>query len=566
MNATSLGELLLRSVARVPNKTAILVPDKDTFLPITYQEMFDHVRAFAGVFRNLGVNRGDRVVIMSENCVEWTYADWACQCLGACLVPIYPTLPADQASYIPVDCGAVLGLVGSKELRSRLEAVPGLKLALLKGSDDSISALAEAPGVSISESEIKELIASTGPEDLATIIYTSGTTGEPKGVMLPHRAPVHICEVVPRMLPIDENDVFLSFLPQSHVFERIAGQFVPVALGGTIAFAKNLASLQGDMVKVRPTIMFCVPRFLESFHDRVLENVAKAKPIRQKLFRLALAQGVTHARGGFAPLRGLLDHLVMSKIRERTGGRLKFFISGGAALPPFVSEFYLATGLTVLQGYGLTETTAGTFLNRPERNKYWTVGEALDMEAKIAEDGEILIKGAALMTGYYNKPKETAEAIDPDGWFHTGDIGEFEGTFLKITDRKKDLLVLANGKNVAPQPIENRLRASALINEAVLFGDGMDACVALILPNQEAVRKLLGMAEGEDLKGRADVHALIKKEIDGVNKQVANFEMVKRFAILDSPFSIESGELTPTLKVKRKVVRDKYADLIKTLA
>jgi long-chain acyl-CoA synthetase len=274
---------------------------------------------------------------------------------------------------------------------------------------------------------------------------------------------------------------------------------------------------------------------------------------------------VTKARGGFAPLHGLLDKLVGVKIRERLGGRLDKVISGGAALPKHVAEFYLALGINILQGYGLTETAGGSCVNHPRRNKYWTVGEPLAVELKIAEDGEILIRGASVMKGYYNQPEETAKAIDPEGWFRTGDIGEMEGTSLKITDRKKDILVLGNGKNIAPQPIENRIRGSKYISEVVVLGDGMDYCIALILPNSEVIRLELGLGEDAPLQGDASVKALLKKELDKSNSGGAQFEMVKKWALIDEPFSIENGMLTPTLKVKRKVVKAKYAEVIASL-
>jgi long-chain acyl-CoA synthetase len=302
---------------------------------------------------------------------------------------------------------------------------------------------------------------------------------------------------------------------------------------------------------------------LEAFSDRVASAVDKEGGLKKKLFDLGLSQGVKKARGQFAPLAGLTDKLVMSKIRARTGGRLRFFVSGGAALPPHVAEFLLATKLGVLQGYGLTETAGGTCINHPDRNKYWTVGEPLDMELRIAEDGEILLRGPGIMAGYYNLPEETEKVIDADGWFHTGDIGEMEGQSLKITDRKKDIIVLGNGKNVAPQPIENKLKQSPFISEAVVLGDAMDACVALIIPNFEAVRKELGLPEDANLSNNDDARKLIRRELDKTNKTLAPFEMVKKHALLDEPFSQETGELTPTLKVKRKVVKEKFADVIR---
>ena len=564
MQSKSLGDLLRKQVGRLGAKSAMETPTKDGVRTISYAKLGDKVRAYAGALRSLGIRRGDKVAIQSDNCVEWAFVDWACSSMGVVSVPIYPTLPADQTVYIVCDSEASLVVAGSEEHLKKVQGLDGVRSILLKGATGSLDELSES--TALTEAEWSAEVDQTTREDLFTIIYTSGTTGQPKGAMLPHRAALHVVETAVDVLPLHESDVFLSFLPMSHVYERIAGQVLPIQMGATIAYAKNLASLAADMQKVRPTIMLCVPRFLEAFRDRVFDAVEKQGGFKKTLFDMAMSQGVARAQGKFAPLSGLLDKIVMSKIRERAGGRLRFFVSGGAALPPHVAEFLMATRLGVLQGYGLTETAGGTCINHPDRNKYWTVGEPLAMDVKIADDGEILIKGPALMLGYYNLPEETAQAIDADGWFHSGDIGEFEGKTLKITDRKKDLIVLGNGKNVAPQPIENKLRESAFIAEAVLFGDQMDACVALVIPNAEAVRRELGLDEKAELRDSDAVRKLIKAEIDKTNKRLAPFEMVKRFALLDQPFSIETGELTPSLKVKRRVVKKKYADLIKTLS
>jgi long-chain acyl-CoA synthetase len=545
----------------VPEKVAMLVPKGSQFEEVRYRELLEIVRSYAGALKGLGVARGDRLALISENCVEWSYVDWACRCLGVVVVPIYPTLPADQASYIVKDSGSKLVVAGGADQLAKVACLDDSEAILLKG-DASLEEEVISGTSALTEAEFNSEIDATGPEDLSTIIYTSGTTGLPKGAMLPHRAFIHVCECAQRQFPLTEDDLFLTFLPMSHVYERVAGQALPICLGATIAYAKSLASLAGDMQKVKPTVLLCVPRFLESFSDKVLDTIRKAPPIRQKLFALAMSQGIKKNAGGFAPFAGILDKIVMSKLRERVGGRMRLFISGGAALPKHLAEFYIGAGLTVLQGYGLTETTGGTCVNHPDRNKYWTVGESLGMDIKIAEDGEILIKGPALMTGYYNLPEETAQAIDKDGWFHTGDIGEFEGQNLKITDRKKDLIVLGNGKNVAPQPIESKLTASPYIAEAVVLGDNMDHCVALIVPNFAAIRTLLKLPETEVLSLNVEAKALIKKEIDRINKTLASFEMVKKHTILDNPFTLEGGELTPTQKVKRKVVKEKYAEKI----
>ncbi|MBV6458455.1 MAG: Long-chain-fatty-acid--CoA ligase FadD15 [Fimbriimonadaceae bacterium] len=528
----------------------------------TYNEHASSVRNVAAALASLGLERGDRVAIFAENSIHWAQAEWACQLLGLIPVPIYPTLPSDQAQYIVNDSGAKLALVSSDELASRL---PGTDCEFLDGPSRLVDRPSSTP---ISDDALDAISQAIAAEDLATIIYTSGTTGNPKGAMLSHKSFVSTCEAVRQRIPVDENDLFLSFLPLSHVYERMAGHVLPVALGATVAYAGSIATLASDMVDVKPTIMLCVPRFLDSVRSRIVDNVARQSPIKQRLFKACLSQGLTRSKGGFAPFAGILDHLVGAKVRERTGGRLRFFASGGAALPGYVADFYAALRLTVLQGYGLTETCGGNCINHPDRVDNTTVGEPLvpAVEIKIADDGEILIRGDCRMIAYYNLPEETALAIGSDGWFHTGDIGEMVDGKLRITDRKKDLLVLGNGKNVAPQPIENKLRESEWIGEAVLFGDGMEYVCALVIPDKERVAKWAKEASAsggyEEWVNQAEVRQAIKSEIDRINKGIADFEKVKRHEVVAATFSIETGELTPTLKVKRKFVKEKFADVI----
>lgn len=496
--------------------------------------------------------------------MEWSLVDWAARGLGIVVIPIYPTLPPDQTQFIVSDCEAKAVVAGNAEQaeKSRDKA----QVALLM----DIDADSRANPDRLTEAEWNGEVDKADLDDISTFIYTSGTTGNPKGAMLSHRAFLHVCHFAKQEIPFEGLDTFLTFLPMSHVFERVAGQALPLSFGGTIAYAKNLMTLGSDMMATTPSVMLVVPRFLEATMDKILDGVKKQPPIRQKLFHLCIEQATRKAEGKFAPLAGILDKLVGTKIRARTGGRLRFFVSGGAALPPHVAKFYRAIGLPVLQGYGLTETTGGTCINRPDNNKYWTVGEPLGMDIKIAEDGEILIKGPALMAGYYNLPEATAQAIDAEGWFHTGDIGEFEGKSLKITDRKKDILVLANGKNIAPQPIENRIKESNLIKEAVLFGDGNEYVYALILPNFEVLEMEMsadGIKAGDPAATiqLESVKARLKAEMDKVNKTLADFEKVKKHALISEAFSVENGELTPSHKVRRKVVKEKYADLLATL-
>lgn len=567
MQAKSLGDMLRQSCARWAAKPAMLHPDKEGHQPVTYAELWQKVRGYAGAIRSLGIKKGDRVAIQSESCIEWALADWACQCLGVILVPIYPTLPEDQTQYIVRDCGAQVVLASTHEQADKVANMPGIECVLLRKDKNSLDALAQVGTAELSEAEFSASIDAIGPDDLATIIYTSGTTGPPKGAMLSHSNIIFVCESAVKSMPVDENDIFLSFLPMSHVYERVAGQALPISCGATIAYAKSLMSLAHDMMFVRPTIMLCVPRFLEATRDRIIDSAAKSPLFRRLLFKVAMWACGLKAAGKFSPLAPVFNGLVGKRIRERTGGRIKFFVSGGAALAPVVANFYRGFGLDVLQGYGLTETTAATCVNHPDRNEPWTVGEPLEgVEVRVAFDGEILVRGPSRMIGYYNLPKETEEAVDKDGWFHTGDIGKFEGKHLRITDRKKDLLILANGKNIAPQPIENKLRESPFITEAVLLGDGKEFVFALIVPNWERVRAELHSSEtNASLAERDSVRALIRAEIEKVNKTLADFEKVRRHKVLNAEFSIETGELTPSLKVKRKFVKEKYKAAIEEL-
>lgn len=556
---TTMPAILRDRCRKAPDKTVMLVPKGKEFVPITGREFEEKTRAYAAVIRDLGLKRGDKLTLQSENCAEWALLDWGCHVVGVILVPIYPTLPPDQTQYIVNDCESKLMVSSTEEQQAKVADLTLPKILL-----SEITKRAETAQMSVEEWETE--IDKAHPEDLATIIYTSGTTGDPKGVMLPHRAILTVCREATNEIEFRDDDIFLTFLPMSHVYERVAGQALPVSCGAIMAYSKGLASLANEMMTVRPTVMLCVPRFLEATMDKILDGVKKQKPIQQKLFHWALDQGSKKADGKFAPFAGILDKLVGAKVREKTGGRIRLFVSGGAALPPHVARFYLAFGFTILQGYGLTETAGGSCVNRPENNKYWTVGEPLGVEIKIADDGEILIRGDGVMLGYYNLPKETAEAIDANGYFHTGDIGEWEGKSLKITDRKKDLLILANGKNIAPQMIENRLKESQFISEVVLFGDGNEYVYGLVIPNFERVRAELDLKDEDDaLVKKDEVRALIKGEVDRVNKTLADYEKVKKHALLSATFSVDTGELTPSLKVKRKVVKERFAELLSTL-
>lgn len=562
--------MLIRSSRDYADRIAMNIPRKAVREDLTYRALADHVFAIAQGLWSLGLRRGERVCLFSENCAEWAWTDWACQTLGIVLVPVYPTLPAEQAAFIAEDCGATLFIAGSDAHFDRVKDAVKCKLIKLFGEGDSIMALAQQ-GSDLTREQWEHEANLTQPNDLATIIYTSGTTGNPKGAMLENHSLVWLSNAVHASLPVDMNDTFLSWLPLAHVYERFAGHILPISCGAKIAYAQSLATLANDMATCAPTIMLIVPRFLESVRERIEDGVKKQPPLKQKLFNLTLSEGKKRLNGGFSILWPLLDKLVASKVRERTGGHLKFFVSGGTAMPMHIYEFFGAFGLKVLQGYGLTETCAGNCFNSPDRIKPASVGEPVPgIDVKLAEDGEICIKAPCVMRGYYNLPDATATVIDADGYFHTGDIGTWDGTHLKITDRKKDILVLANGKNVAPQPIENLVRESKFIAEAVLLGDNQNYVGALIIPDLDRIQKAAKEAgetppTAETIAENEFTRKTIKAELDQVNKRLADYEKIKRFEVLMATFSIESGELTPSLKVKRKVVKEKFEAQIKRL-
>lgn len=551
------------------DRPAILVLTGGGSRTVTYREYAAMVRRYCGALQSLGLKRGDTVSLMSENCIEWTTLDWACQCLGIVLTPIYPTLPADQAQYIVRNCEAKFAFGGSDELCKRLGDLPGVEVMLLRGAEDSLAALAEKCDMAVADWNAS--IDSIDPESLATLIYTSGTTGPPKGVMLPHKAPTWLCRQIIENLPVDHNDTFFSFLPLSHILERFAGHFLTVSCGATVAHSRGLAYLVADIAESKPTVVPAVPRFIDAMRERILDNVAKQSGLKQTLFRLARGQGSAKYHKKRALLHPLLDAIVLKKVRERFGGRIRFFVVGGAALSQESAEFFNAIGIMVRQGYGLTETTGPSNVNVTPDYRPWTVGPPITgIEMKLAPDGEILVRAPSVMTGYFKLPEDTAQVLDAEGWFHTGDIGEIEDGQYKITDRKKDILVLANGKNVAPQPIENKLKGIPFITEAVLFGDGSEYVYGLIIPNFERLEQhiaSLGLKPPprDQILELDAVKKLFKEEIDTVNKGLADFERLKRYTLVNATFSIESGELTPSMKVRRKVVREKYADALSGL-
>jgi long-chain acyl-CoA synthetase len=577
----TLPSMLRESCRRFASKPAHLVRAGGTFKPTTYADLQSRVVEVAAGLLSLGVEKGSTVAIFAESSSQWSIADWAITSIGAISVPIFPTLTPESVHYILNDSSCKVAFVGDLKLLKKLEeAVFGTQLQVLPIVIDGDASynwqrlLEDGASRQLSSESWAAITDGVLPTEVAAIIYTSGTTGEPKGAVLSHEAFAYQCAMVRKNLPVDERDRFLSFLPMSHVYERMGGHYFPISAGCEVAFAESLKSLSSDIIAAKPTVITVVPRFLENVRTKILATMESAPGLRKRMFHMALAQGRKRLANSGKPvgfMGRMLDKLVGAKVREKFGGRLRFMVSGGAALPQDVAEFYGAFGIKILQGYGLTETAPVISLNHPDRNKPDSVGEVLEgLDVKIAQDGEIVMKGPTRLLRYHNKPKETEEAIDADGYFHTGDIGKLKGDRLWITDRKKDIIVLSNGKNVAPAAIEGKLKSSPYIEEAMVIGDGMDHIAALIVPcfdtlNQYAHGRGIGTSHHHEMVAHPDIVALLKKEISGVNTGLADFEKVKDYRLLTAPWTIDTGELTPSLKVKRPVIREKFADLIAEL-
>jgi long-chain acyl-CoA synthetase len=554
---------------------------------ISYKEAYRRARAVAHGLEALGLVRGDRAAIVAEDRPEWALADYGCLCAGVVDVPIYATLGASQVAYILGDSGAKLVFVSTRAQMEKVqEAVRELGRALTIVTFDEVSpapkgvlswsrllAGGEARLNSVSDDAFRSAARVAKPDDVATILYTSGTTGQPKGVMLTHDN-LHSNVVATGMVvEAGPTDSSLTFLPLSHVLQRMA-DFLLFSRGCTIAYSHDHLTVAADLKVVRPTIAISVPRLYEKVYNKVMD----ASGVKGRLVHWANEVGKRWSEAKLAgrePSAGtklshaVADRLVFKKIRAAVGGRLRFFVSGGAPLEPTIGKFFYAAGILVLEGYGLTETSPVTNLNTPEHFKIGTVGQPIPgTEIRIAQDGEILVRGPQVMKGYYNLPDATTEALEKDGWFHTGDIGELDAEgYLRITDRKKDLIVTAGGKKVAPQPIENRLKTNPLVEQLVMIGDKRKFPALLVVPAfgaLEAWAKQRGISTSDraGLLAHADVQAMVEKEILGSLGDLASYERPKKLALLDEEFTIENDMLTPSQKVKRKVVQDRFKHVI----
>ena len=588
--ARTLIRLFLDTVATWHKPAQFLRRGEKGWEPISADRALADVESLALGLRHLGIRPGDRVALLSENRYEWAVADLAVLGLGAVTVPIYSTLTPEQCRAILADSESraviVSNAVQIAKIRALRPDLPRLEFVIpmdpVPGEDPAEKSWDLICGRGALARAADPLLFRAGadlvePDDLATIIYTSGTTGEPKGTMLSHANISANTAACLEVIDLGPSDLSLCFLPLSHVFERMAGLYTMMAAGVSTAFARSLDTVAEDAAEVRPTVITGVPRFFEKVRTRVLENARSQPLLGRWIFYWALGEGLRRARAHlawrshFAPLAPLADRLVGAKVRARMGGRLRMGFSGGAALHPMVLEFFFAMGIPIIEGYGLTETSPVICLTPMERERPGSVGPPVPgAEVRIGPDGEILTRSPYVMLGYWRNEEATAEAMR-DGWFHTGDVGFLDPDgYLHITDRLKDLLVTAGGKNVAPQPIEARLKASKWITEAVLIGERRPYIVALLVANFERLESLARrngwpFASRRELLARPEVLAIVQRRMDRLNEPLAPFEQIKRFALLDRDLTQEGGELTPTLKVRRRVIHERHAGLIESL-
>ncbi|ATX81540.1 long-chain acyl-CoA synthetase [Mariprofundus ferrinatatus] len=573
--ATSLSDLLFESPDAWLNRPLLRFRNPNgSWTRLSRAEVQQAVLRVGAWLESKGVKAGDRVALLGHNCPEWFIADFAILRMGAVTVPAYFTDPPEAVQYVINDADVSAIFVEEGEQLEKLQGV-NLPLLAFHGAENSVAAIGR-------DKRWDGALTSPAPERsaLATLIYTSGTTGHPKGVMLTHDNLLTDVAAALGGVAVFEDDLFLSFLPTSHSFERTVGHFLPTACGSEIAYAEAVTTLLRDMPDVKPTIMISVPRLYEKIYAGVQTKLAEGPPIKRKLFALAQKLGMERfelkQKGGElgsikALLWNILDKIVNAKLREKMGGRIRGFISGGAALHPDIARFLLAADIPVLPGYGLTETSPVLSCNRYGAIKPETVGPALpSVEFRVAADGELLVKGPMVMQGYWRKPEATAEVLDRDGWLHTGDIVEVDADgYIKIVDRKKEIMVLSNGENVPPAVIEQHLVQSPAILQAMVVADNRPDVVALVVPEIEGFKRLWQSAMNAPLPDNwqqdARVHGWMLEEMHNKEHDLSSFMQVKRFAFVEKEWTQNDGLLTPTLKLKRRRITELYADMIEGL-
>lgn len=595
LSQRSIPAILKENVKRFGSRTAISCKRQGEYVSLSYEQFYHRVLMAARGLRKAGMQPGDKVAIFSENRLGWAISDFAIQSAQGITVPIYATNTGKQAAYVINHCAAKIVFVSTRSQYAKLLAIrdeiPNVELvvsyvpflgdpSLPVYTQYQLSELSH-PLTDEEKEQIESQIDSISPKDLITIIYTSGTTGVPKGVMLTQENILYDTEYgVKKMGGLKQDNTFLSFLPLSHVLERTAGYYAAFVYGNHIAFAEDVKMVMENMTEVKPTVMVSVPRLFEKIHSRIYENVHQMSTVRRKLFHHAVDVGKKYVNlkyvekrptGALAFQYQLCDRLVFKKIRNRFGGNMKFFLSGGAPLDKTINEFMWVIGIPVFGGYGLTETSPAITLSSLDEVRFDSVGKVLEQtEVKLAEDGELMVKGPQVMQGYYRNEEATLETME-DGWLKTGDIATIDDEgFVYIVDRKKEIIVTAGGKNIAPQPLENGLKLDKYISQAMVIGDRRPYLVALITPNVERLidfgrDEKLDYIDIEELVTHSRIKKLYEERIAAFNAKLPPYKTIKRFILLPREFSIEGGELTPTLKLKRKVICSMHENAIEQL-
>ena len=614
-NFNSLHDFYLNAAHKIhnPDRAVMFYKEKGKWEQLTYQDILDGVEQLGAYFMELGLQKGDRVALMMDNCPEYYVIDQTIQKLGLVNVSVYPTLTGEETAYIINDSSSKVLFVGNAFLFKKFKKVEGdcatvMKVVVMPKDleqgekfTDYTSVLVEGEAFKDKyASAVAERFASVVKTDLSTFIYTSGTTGMPKGVMLTHYNFMSNCYDAKDLCPaITSDDLYLSFLPLSHVFERLATMYLSTYIGAQVAFAENIDKVAQNIQEMRPTLMAAVPRLLERVHDKVYKSATEKGGISAKIFLWALKVG-GEARvkrdeekmvGPLLAMQvAIAEKLVYSKIKAKMGGRLKMFVSGAGALPVHVGEFFANLGMRVQEGYGLSETSPLVTVNEFHRQVYGTVGRVAprqmvaiqDIETKkilavqtydtfeakyASEEGEILVKGPNVMQGYWNRPEATAEVFDEEGWFHTGDIGKFDRGYLRITDRLKNMLKTSLGKNIYPTQIENVLLRSPKLEQVFIIGDKREFLTAIIHPSMDELKSAFGGRKdyfevSDPFIQDEEIKKWMQDDVKKLSENLAKFERIKDFIVKREPFSVEAGDMTITLKIKRKVVMEKYADEI----
>ena len=584
IQAKRLFDIPYYQLSQYPNPNMFVTKTKGQWVGLSTKQFLDQVMLVSRGLIAFGVNKGDNVALVSNNRYEWNIMDIAIQQIGAIVVPLYPNISESDYKYILNDAGIKLCVVSNLELCLKIQHIKNEvpSLAHLFSFDEleecsnwkQIHARAnETP-----ESEVRSRMEGVKNHDLVTLIYTSGTTGNPKGVMLTHHNILSNVEACREPIPADQHSKVLSFLPVCHIYERML-HYLYMHIGCSIHFAESMDTIGENIKEVKPDVFTAVPRLIEKVYDKIMAKGDELTGIKRKLFFWAVSVGEEYdvvGKGLWYKIKlAIARKLIFSKWKEALGGNVRAIASGSAALQPRLARIFMAAGIPILEGYGLSETSPVVSVNSFQKGiRFGTVGALVDgVTVKIAEDGEILVKGPNVMIGYYNLPEATAEAIDSEGWFHTGDIGTFvEGKFLKITDRKKEIFKTSGGKYIVPQAMENKFKESRFIEQIMVIGEGEKFPGALIVPSyafvkEWAQRKGIDLGEGtnKEIITNAHVIARIQKDVDELNKGFGNWEQIKKFVLLENEFSIDGGELTPTLKLKRKKILEKYQPQYKTI-